>query len=1052
MPFELEYLHWGAATLLFLALATPVVLLGIRSLTGVGRVRKWVSIGLRLAVLLLTVLILAGIRIRRTATDLQVMVLRDVSPSIRNVTDYPGQTVQSAVDHYVTSAASVATRPPNDKLGLISFDSSALVDQLPSADPTAVTPNGAIHQGGSGTDIASAIQLGLVTFGKDAMRRLVLISDGNPTTGETDRAVALAAAQHVPIDVVPLHYDIKHEVLMDRLQAPTWRRENEPFTLSIVLKNTNDTPAGGTLTVTDQGTPIDLDPGTPGVQPTRRVVIPAGTPEKPGLAVEAVKVPPRSPGVHQWHARFDPDTPATGVGVASTNGAPGAAVEDTLDTNNGADAFTYVKGKGRLLFVDNVPDGGSAPLLRALQGQGIEIDPQDLVSPEQMPGSLLALQQYDAVVLDNVPYGPGGLSEEQQRNLATYVHDMGGGLVMIGGPDSFGAGGWQGKKLEEVLPVNMDIPATRQIPKGALVLAMDPAEMGADGNYWGVQCAIKAVDTLSAQDDVGLISYGMHGYTWDYPLGPKGDGSRVIAAAKSWWLGDLPSFEEVVNMALDGDGHSKGLIADDAAQKHIIIITDDDPQMPTQATLERCRRAKISISTVTVYPHVPHNVAPGTREAARYTGGRSFGPIEDHPDQLPQIFIKEATVVRRSLISENAQGIPLTRRPTGSDVMKGIGQNLPAVSGLVLTSKKNSPQVQVPITAGASADPLLATWQTGLGKVAVYTSDATNKWGVRWIASPDYDKFWSQMVRSVARPPMSNKFDVSVNQQGDKGHLVVEAADSDTGFADFLDVNGPVIGPTGNKTDLHLVQTGPGRYEATFDMPDVGTYVSVLQYRTPTGEVGNLPVGGISQNTNAEMRDLHSNDALLEDIAARTGGRVLPAFDAEGANLFTRENLAPAVSRLPVWDRLIPVLLALILIDVAARRIAWDWAAVKGYAQSVATFIRSFTTVTRAETNTSLGALQRIRSGEAGTAAGATGEAKAAPPPLVKPDPRAKFVAKGVEGDIANVVGGATAKPVPSAPKKPQPKGITPAPGSSMSSLMEAKRRAQQKIDEKSQG
>ena len=86
-----------------------------------------------------------------------------------------------------------------------------------------------------------------------------------------------------------------------------------------------------------------------------------------------------------------------------------------------------------------------------------------------------------------------------------FFGSLGGGLVMIGGPDTFGAGGWQGSKLEEVLPVNMDIPAQRQLPKGALVLVMHLCEMP-DGNYWGEQCAIKALETLSERDEIGVIS------------------------------------------------------------------------------------------------------------------------------------------------------------------------------------------------------------------------------------------------------------------------------------------------------------------------------------------------------------------------------------------------------------------------------------------------------------------------------------------------------------------------------------------------------------------
>ncbi len=1036
---------------LFALLSAPVVLLGLRSLNGVGSVRRRVIIALRLLVTAVLVLILAGLRWQRTSHDLEVMVLRDISLSTSEATDYPGKDLTASLDDYLATAANVKEKPADDRIGEISFQQDARIDALPNTHLSLGT--GSIRDAGTNTDIAAAIDLGLATLHKDAMHRMVLISDGNPTIGDTDAAVAQAVAQHVPIDVMPLHYDVQHEVLMDRFVAPTWKRQNEPFTLYVYLKSTNDFPVTGKLTVLHQGTLMDLDLTKPGVQPTMAVTLAPGSPEHPSVTPVAVKVPPLTEGgVHVFHASFEADQPNADVAVESAppgakpGGKAGNGV-DTLADNNAGDAFTYVQGKGRILYVDNVPDGGGDILGRSLAGQGIDAQH---VTPDGFPPDLITLQNYDAVVLANVPFGPGGLNDTQQQNLASYVHDLGGGLAMIGGPDTFGAGGWQGKKLEEVLPVNMDIPATRQIPKGALVMLMHSCEFPR-GNYYGEQCAIQAINTLSAQDEIGIVSYGWAGAggggsQWDFPLAQKGDGSKPTAAAKNMQVGDMPSFDDAMSVTLHGGGGNKGLIDSDAAQKHVIIISDGDPAGPNPTLVAEYQKAKVSVSTINVYPHGGTVIDPTLTDIARRLHGKAYGPINDNFSQLPQIFVKEATVVRRSLISESAAGIYLKRRPTGTDIMRGISADLPAVTGLVLTQRKNSPQVQMPITAGPNADPLLATWQTGLGRAAAYTSDATNKWGVRWVASPDYDKFWAQLVRSVARPPMSNQFDVNVSQHGDKGHIVVEGVDKEGGGADFMNIDGSVVGPRG-PVKAQLVQTGPGRYEGDFDMPEQGTYVAVMQARSPDHEVVNLPVGGIAQNASPETRDLHSNDALLRDIAERTGGRVLPAFDAAGANLFARDaSLAPAVSSLPVWDRLIPVLLLLILIDVAARRIAWDPAALRGYAASVTGYVRSYTTVRKVETRSSLEALQRVRQEGTDTAAA---KPKAAPP--ARPDPAAKFTGKAVEGDIGSVVGGATDKPIPTAPAKPQPKGNAPGEAGGMGSLMEAKRRAQAKIREKEQ-
>jgi Ca-activated chloride channel family protein len=1056
-PARLEYLSPLAALGLFALLAAPVILLGLRSLNGLGPTRRRVIIALRLLVTLVLVLLLGGLRWQRVSHDLEVMVLRDTSLSTNEATDFPGRNLTASLDDYLATAADAKGRPPDDKVGQISFQQDARIDALPNTHLALGT--GSIRELGTNTNVAAAIDLGLATMQRDAMHRMLLISDGNANQGDTDAAVSAAKAAGVPIDVMPLHYDVQHEVLMDRFVAPTYKRENEPFTLYVYLKSTNDFPVTGKLTILHQGVPMDMDPATPGVQPTRQVTLAPGSPDHPSITPVAIKVPPlRAAGVHQFHANFEPDQPGAQVSVAGAGSttapaappAPGqaGAVVDTLSSNNSGDAFTYVQGKGRILYVDNVDEGGGDLLARSLASSGIDAEH---IRPESFPQSLIELQNYDAVVLANVPFGPGGLTDQQQQNLATYVSDLGGGLAMIGGPDTFGAGGWQGKRLEEVLPVDMDIPASRQIPKGALVMLMHSCEFP-NGNYFGEQCAIKAIETLSSQDEIGIVSYGWAGpqgggSQFDFPLGPKGDGSKPIAAAKTMQVGDMPSFDDALTVALHGRAGSKGLIDSDAAQKHVIIISDGDPTGPPPALVAEYTAAKVSVSTICVYPHGQTVIDPTLVNIAKQLKGKAYGPINDNFAQLPQIFVKEATVVRRSLISEAPDGIPLHRRPTGSDIMRGIGDALPMVNGLVLTSRKTSPQVELPITAGFKDDPLLATWKTGLGRAAAYTSDATNKWGVRWVSSPDYDKFWAQLVRSVSRAPMSNQFDVNVTQHGDKGHIVVEGVDKDSGFADFLDISGSVVGPDRNKPAIneHLVQTGPGRYEGDFDMPDAGTYVAVMHYQGQGKESGNLPVAGLAQNTSPELRDLHSNDAALRDIAERTGGRVLPPFDAANADLFSRANLTPAVSSLPVWDRLIPVLLALILIDVAARRIAWDAAALRGYAASVAGYVRSFTTVRQVQTRSSLEALQKIRTD------GATAEAaKPAPPPPARPDPKAKFTAKGVEGDIASVIGGATDKPIPKAPPKPQPpKGDA---GGGMGSLMEAKRRAQAKIREKEQG
>lgn len=1022
-PIHLEYFSPLAALGLFGILGAWVVWLGMRSLNGLGAVRKWVAIGTRLLLILGLILVLGGVRYQREHRQVEVMVLRDLSDSTAYVPVADGATLREMVDRYMQESVSQAKqRRPGDRLGVIGFADRAIIEALPSTRLDLGA--GAVLQGGGGTNVASAIQLALASLSHEAMHRLVLIWDGNQTEGNLEAAIEAAAGQGVPIDVVPLQYQVESALMMERLVAPTWKRENEPITLDIVLRSTGDRPVQGTLVVLHQGMPVDIDADTPGIQPGRAVTL------KSGVTPVRVKLPPVEGGIHHFRAVFEPV------------GEPGAGVNERPTVVTSAmDAFTIVQGRGSILYIDNEQENAGEILKQAVGREDIQIK---TASIEDLPRDLFAYQNYDAVILANVPNGAGGVDQSQDQALASYVNDMGGGLVMIGGPETFGAGGWQGSKVEKVLPVNMDIPARKEIGKGALVMIVHACEMP-DGNYWGEQCALKAVDALSSHDHVGVISYdwSANGSNWDFPLQARGDGGKAKAAIKQMKVGDMPSFEDAMSTALHGSGGMPGLKESDARHKHVIIISDGDPQAPSAELLEEYRRHKVSVSTVSVYPHdlSAQGPPPTMRRIAELTKGRAYGPINGNFTQLPQIFIKEATVVRRTLIHENKQGIPLRLMPSLSDVVAGLGGELPPVYGMVLTARKPDPLIDVPIVGGKANDPILAHWQSGLGKSAVFTSDATGRWASQWVASPSFGKFWAQVIRSVARPPMSREMDIQTRAEGDTLHIVAETMDRENRRINFLNVTGQVVGPDMKAKDIQLNQTGPGRYEAVIERASAGAYVARLAYQGPKGEQG-WQVAGAAINANPEMRDLRSNDALLRQVAERTGGRVLPPLDPQAAEFFRREGLKQTASPMPIWDLLLPALMGLLVVDVSIRRIAWD---LKAIAAAVGRYAGTFR-MRRVEQSASVDALRKLRD----SAAEATPQASAAGDQTPRPQSATKFEAQGIEGELTQLVGGARADSAASKqPEQPQqPTGSSPnQSGEHTSSLLAARRRAKQKMD-----
>lgn len=913
-PLRFESLPAPAVAALFLLLAVPVIWLGRPTIRWQGPARGWTAIGVRLAAVWVLVLLLAGARWEQRNTDLEVIILRDVSASTASGPHPPRTGVAEAGADLALLAA--RNKPKNDRIGMIRFDERASIDAFPDTQLRLSTA--AVRPGGGGaTDIAAGVSLALASFRGDAMRRMLLISDGNANQGDTVAAVSAAVAAGVAVDVMPLKYRIGADVMVERLVAPFYRREGEPYALQVMLRSSNVATVYGSVRVTDGGQPLDLDPLAPGVQAT----VPVSA--HPGATTVNIKLPRAAGGLHTYAAVFETSPDA-----------------DALAANNVAEAMTFVRGRLRVLYVDHVPGNGGQLLLKALRGEGISVEDVDHVTPERFPGSAVALQNYDAVVLANVPRGFAGLGAEQERALIRYVRDLGGGLLVVGGPDALGAGQWQGSELEKVLPVDMEPRCKRRTPPGALVIVMDRSGSMTDAmggaargskHDAAVGAAVQALLALQPDDLAGVLAFST-GHQWAVPIKHNRDPGIAAAEVRRLRASGGTSIYPALKEALDA---LEKVPPQQAKLRHILLMTDGVSEWGDyDALLARMERSGITLSTVAVGCDAD---APLLAQLAQRGGGCAYA-VND-TKRLTDAFVREAHMLRRPLIVEPAGGIPLAADSSAKRLLRGVAESqLPPLMGMVLAAAKSNPSVQVPLRAvGPLDDPVLAHWPSGLGRAAVFTGDATPRWAPQWVKSPVYSKFWAQAVRSVARQPMSEGFELRTVRDGPRTKLVVDvtrprgegggAGDGDAPGAgrawSFLSIAGKVLAPDAARCqDVRLAQTGPGTYEATLDTRDPGSYFVSLQAQAPSGETGSLWAGTIVASAQ-ELRDLQSNDQLLARIAADTGGRVLAAFDP-GANLFSREGLTPSVRSQPLRDLLIVTLLTILLIDVAVRRVSWN--------------------------------------------------------------------------------------------------------------------------------
>jgi uncharacterized membrane protein len=510
--------------------------------------------------------------------------------------------------------------------------------------------------------------------------------------------------------------------------------------------------------------------------------------------------------------------------------------------------------------------------------------------------------------------------------ICRYVNDLGGGLIMVGGPKAFGAGGWIGSPVAEILPVDLDPPQKKQLPKGALVLIMHACEMP-KGNYWGTRVALASVSTLSPRDMVGILAYAWQGGNdWVFPLAEVGDKKAVKSAINQMQMGDMPSLHTHLQLAY------QQLKDCQAGQKHVIVITDADPQPPTPALLAQCRQASppITVSGVAIFPHNPSDVLK-LKWVAQATGGRFYN-VKD-PTKLPRIFTKEAQVVKRSLIVEESFTPKLT---SAHEIVDVSDFPLPNLDGYVLTGPRGG--LAKTILTGPETDPICAAWQSGLGRVVAFTSSVDSRWAAQWLQWGGFENFWKQAVEWTAKPVQSSDCEVFTDIQGRDVTINVEAVDQQGQFVQFTSIDGQVIAPDASMKPVELLQIGPGQYRGDFHAAASGSYVVNLRHRrSDENAKTKLTQTTITIPFAPEFRDLRDNEPLLHEVSAITGGRVLNT-DPNQANIFDYNTAIFPQTHMPLTRELIFIWLALFLLDVAVRRIALD---VKAVARRTTTFVRS---------------------------------------------------------------------------------------------------------------
>ncbi|WP_165251060.1 glutamine amidotransferase [Paludisphaera soli] len=884
----------------------PLIAMGRGGLSGMGRGRRALAILLRAAVVTLIVLALAELQSVRRSDRLTTMFLIDASQSI------PREQERAALEY---AAEASKRRRKDDLAGVVVFGASPRVEVPPA--PSELNLLGIESTiDAENTDVAAALKLALASFPEDTARRVVVLSDGNENRGSLLEQALAAKALNVQVDVVPIEYSYDREVLVEKVSIPPDVKKGETVNINVVVRASE--PTTGSLQIFQKAD------GHTGVAVGNEKPTPVEL--KRGINVFTLKQLITEPNFYTFTAEFTPD----------------AGSGDRRAINNVAEGFTHARGKAQVLLIEGTA-GEHAELVQALREKEIEvrtltaprIDGSGGVGGDALPTDVAQLRPYDCVILGNVP--KEAFTETQHELLASNCHDLGAGLIMLGGRDSFGAGGWMNTPVEKALPVDMQIKALKVQGLGAMVLIMHASEIP-EGNYWQKVVAKAAINALSSYDYAGMLHWeGQE--AWLFTLRPIGTGRpSMLRAIDRMTPGDMPDFDPSLVKAMTGLNAVR-----DAMSKHIVIISDGDPTPPTPGVLNQLAASKITVTSVLTAAHGNDPGATSTMQnIARRTKGRFYNVT--NPRALPQIYQKEARTISRPLIFEReAPWLPAMQSPVTEPVM-GLEGELPGISGLVLTSLKENELVEAPILSPlptGQVNPILAHWTYGLGRSVAFTSDAGRRWARSWPEWEGYAAFWSQVVRWAMRPADQGELTLTVRREEGRIKVVVDALDKEDQFLNFLQIQGNIVDPDLKAAPITLSQTAPGRYEATVEGADRrGNYFVNLGYRG-AGQTQGVISSGVSVPYSDEYRELRSNPTTLQTAASLTDGvevtwkttpdgRIDLARTLDGVDHFRRDPglTIPRAFR-PLWPVLLWSAALLFLGDVAVRRIAVDFGRVR---------------------------------------------------------------------------------------------------------------------------
>ena len=758
-------------------------------------------------------------------------------------------------------------RGAGDRVSVIAFGKGPRIERLPSDKEKFQTFERELDADGS--DLARALETALELIPEQREGAILLVSDGEESGADPIAVARRAFGRGVRIDVRGKVRPAAGDISVDRLDLPGEVAVGEAFQFNVWVRSDRRVESDFVLKRGDQV----LSSG-------RRVF-------EVGMNRLVFRDVGQRAGVFEYRVEL------------------GGVEGDRVRENDRGLGGLRVGGAPAVLLLNQ--DGQRDSLALALGKAGIPIEVR---TPESARLDSVGLASFRAVILENLPYER---IATHAPALVNFVREHGGGLLVTGGHASFGVGGYHLSKIDELLPVSMELRQEHRKLSVAMAIALDRSgSMAAPvaGNQSKMDLAnlgtAAAIELLSPMDSVAVIAVDSAPHTVQ-ELTRVIDREALTRRVRSITAGGGGIF---VYTALLAAG--KELEKAEQLNKHILLFSDaadSEEQERCPALIAELSRMGVTLSVIALGTEHDSD-AEFLKRISGLGGGEIYFTMD--PTELPRLFALDTMTAARSTFVDEPTAVATLPDLFGLGAQPGT--EFPSIGGYNLTYMRPG-AVAGMVTQDEYKAPVFAFQHEGLGRTAVYTGQVGGEYGSEIIAWKGFAEFFVTATRWLVGNEAPDEFFTTVRRAGSEAVVTVEM-DADAALPpDTSTLVARVETPDGTMRELTLQRTGEALFEARTSLDQEGIVLGTVAL----GEdrFVHLPPVALPYSPEFERRaDPEHGRRLLRRIARESGGNV-----GTTVGEFFRGERESRVWRM-IARELVLVALILLLFEIAGRRLS----------------------------------------------------------------------------------------------------------------------------------